>query len=95
MPQYGKKIRLADTDLNTELLVVADRFPAFHERLVGLYNQSVEFQGLCSDYHLCITGIGLWETRTEYGKQFLKEYTDVKLSLEQELCRFLEKSLTG
>ena len=95
MVNDGKHLHSTGTDIDTELLYVADRFPVFHEKVEGLYNQSVEFQGLCSDYHLCITGIGLWETRTEYGKQFLKEYTDVKLSLEQELGRFLEKSLTG
>jgi len=60
-----------------------------------LYNQSVEFQGLCSDYHLCVTTLGQWETRMENDKQFLLEYTDLKRSLEQELHRFLEKSFAS
>ena len=95
MTNNGKHLHSTGTGLNTELFYVADRFPALHEKVGGLYNQSAEFQGLCNDYYLCITSLRQWESMIENGKQFLLEYTDLKQSLEQELCRFLEKSLTS
>ena len=95
MVNDGKHLHSTGTDIDTELLYVSDRFPVFHEKVAGLYNQSAKFQGLCSDYHLCVTTLGQWETRMENDKQFLLEYTELKQSLEQELHRFLEKRLTG
>jgi hypothetical protein len=95
MVNDGKHLHSTGTDIDTELLYVSDRFPVFHEKVESLYNQSVEFQGLCSDYHLCVTTLGQWETRMENDKQFLLEYTDLKRSLEQELHRFLEKSFAS
>ena len=91
----GKHLQSIGTDSGTELLYVADRFPVFHEKVAGLYNQSAEFQGLCSDYYLCITSLAQWKSRMENDKQFLLEYTDLKQSLEQELRRFLEKSFAS
>ena len=95
MVNDGKHLQSTGTDMNTELLHVADRFPVFHEKVEGLYNQSAEFQGLCNDYYLCITSLRQWESRTENDKQFLLEYTELKQSLEQELRRFLEKSFAS
>ena len=95
MVNDGKHLHSTGTDIDTELLYVSDRFPVFHEKVESLYNQSVEFQGLCSDYHLCVTTLGQWETRMENDKQFLLEYTDLIRSLEQELHRFLEKSFAS
>ena len=91
----GKELYSNGADLNTGLLFVTDRFPAFHEKVVGLYNQSGEFQGLCGDYYLCVTSLEQWKTRVENDKQFILEYKDLKQSLEQELSRFLEKSLAS
>ena len=95
MVNDGTHLQSSGTDSGTELLYVADRFPVFHEKVAGLYNQNAEFQGLCSDYHLCITSLAQWEFRMENDKQFLLEYTDLKQSLEQELSRFLEKNWTS
>ena len=91
MTGNAKHLHSTGTDFNTELLYVTDRFPVFHEKVVGLYNQSAEFQGLCNDYYLCITSLRKLESRIENDKQFLLEHTDLKQSLEQEICRFLEK----
>ena len=85
---------LQSNDMNpvTELLYVTDRFPAFHEKVVDLYNQSEDFQGLCNDYYLCLKSLEQWKVRVENDKKCLAEYADLKVALEQEMCRFLEKS---
>ena len=77
----------------TELQYVTNRFPAFHEKVVELYNQSEEFQELCNDYYLCIKSLELWNARINSDQKCLLEYTDLKGTLEQEMCRFLEKAI--
>ena len=79
----------------TDLIYVTNRFPAFHEKVVDLYNQSEEFQSLCNDYYLCIKSLDQWKTKIENDKKCLLEYTDLKTTLEQEMCRFLEKNCTN
>ncbi len=90
----GKYSHSGGMDL-TELLYVTNRFPAFHEKVVDLYNQSEEFQALCNDYFLCIKSLDQWKTKIENDRKCLLEYTDLKVALEQEMCRFLEKSCTN
>ena len=85
----------AGTDLNIELQFVLDRFPVFHEKVVSLYNQSAEFQGLCSDYYQCVKSLGQWETRTRNDELIVLDYSNLKRSLEQDFCRFLEKRFAG
>ena len=82
-------------DPANELLHVTNRFPAFHEKVVDLYKHSEEFQGLCNDYYLCIKSLEQWKARIENDQKCLVEYKDLKMTLEQEICRFLEKSNTS
>ena len=82
-------------DQQTELLHVTDRFPAFHEKVVDLYNRSEEFQGLCNDYYLCIKSLEQWKARIENDQKCLAEYKDLQVTLEQEISRFLEKGNTS
>ncbi len=79
----------------SELRQVTKRFPAFHEKVVDLYNLDEEFQGLCNDYYLCIKSLEQWKARIENDEKCLVEYKDLKETLEQEICRFLEKSYTS
>jgi len=90
----GKYSHSSGMDI-TELLYVTNRFPAFHEKVVDLYNQSEEFQALCNDYYLCIKSLDQWKIKIENDKKCLLEYTDLKTTLEQEMCRFLEKNCTN
>ena len=91
----GKSLHSNGMDQVVELLHVTNRFPAFHEKVVDLYNRSEEFQGLCNDYSLCIKSLEQWKARIENDQKCLVEYKDLKVSLEQEICRFLEKSKTS
>jgi len=91
----GKFLQSNGMDQLTELLQVTNRFPAFHEKVVDLYNLNEEFQGLCNDYCLCIKSLEQWRERIENDEKCLVEYKDLKVTLEQEICRFLEKSNTS
>ena len=91
----GKFLQSNGMDQLTELHQVTNRFPAFHEKVVVLYNLNEEFQGLCNDYCLCIKSLEQWKARIENDEKCLVEYKDLKASLEQEICRFLEKSNTS
>ena len=91
----GKFLHANGMDPLSELLYVTNRFPAFHERVADLYNQNEEFQGLCNDYFLCIKSLEQWKARIENDQNCLMEYKDLKVTLEQEICRFLEKSNTS
>ena len=95
MANNDKHFHSAGTDLNIELQLVLDRFPVFHEKVVSLYNQSAEFQGLCSDYYQCVKSLGHWETTFRNDEQVVLEYSNLKQSLEQDFCRFLEKRFAG
>jgi len=91
----GKFLQSNGMDQLTELLQVTNRFPAFHEKVLDLYNLNEEFQGLCNDYYLCIKSLEQWKARIENDEKCLVEYKDLKVTLEQEICRFLEKSNTS
>lgn len=78
-------------DRNNELLYVSKRFPAFQSRVEGLYSQSEEFQGICHDYYLCITSMHEWETKVENDQKCLREYRELKETLEKELSQFIER----
>jgi len=91
----GKFLQSNGMDQLTELHQVTNRFPAFHEKVVDLYNLNEEFQGLCNDYCLCIKSLEQWRERIENDEKCLVEYKDLKVTLEQEICRFLEKSNTS
>jgi len=91
----GKFLQSNSMDQPTELLQVTNRFPAFHEKVVDLYNLNEEFQGLCNDYYLCIKSLEQWKARIENDEKCMVEYRDLKATLEQEICRFLEKSNTS
>ena len=91
----GKFLQSNGMDQLIDLLHVTERFPAFHEKVVDLYNINEEFQGLCNDYYLCIKSLDQWKARIENDQKCLVEYKDLKAALEQEICRFLEKSNTS
>ena len=92
MQTNGKFLHSNGMDVLNELLYVTDRFPAFQEKVVEMYHKNEEFQGLCNDYCLCIKSLEQWKERIESDKKCLLEYTDLKVALEQEMCRFLEKN---
>jgi len=75
--------------MKAELLCTIEKFPALKEKIISLFNESNEFQVLCHDYFLCVKALGHWEMSFEKDEKFLHEYKDLKVTLENELLRFL------
>ncbi len=93
MVNDGKNLRSNGKEMSFDLLYVADRIPAIHEKVEGLYNQSAEIKGLCNDHYSLYLITWPMETRTEIYKLFFLVYTELKQSLEQELTGSRRKVL--
>ena len=86
MNQYWN-IKIA---MRAELLCAVEKFPAIKEKITSLFNDSEEFQALCHDYFLCVKSLGQWEMSVEKDERFLREYKDLKTTLEKDLLQFVD-----
>lgn len=68
-----------------------EHFPAFKERITSLFNGSDEFRMLCHDYFLCMKSLTQWEISIEKDEKFIREYKDLKRTLEKELLEFVDR----
>lgn len=72
-------------------MCTVEQFPAFKERITSLFNGSDEFRTLCHDYFLCMKSLTQWEISIEKDEKFIREYKDLKRTLEKELLEFVDR----
>jgi len=77
--------------MKAELMCTIEQFPALKEKITSLFNDSDEFQTLCHDYFLCVNSLGQWEMSVEKDEKFIREYKDLKKTLETELLQFVNQ----
>ena len=76
--------------MKAELLCTLEKFPTLKEKITFLFNDSEEFQALCHDYFLCMKSLGQWEMSVEKDEKFLREYRQLKTTLESELLQYVD-----
>ena len=77
--------------MNAELICMFEKFPGLKEKIQSLYEKDDEFQTLCFDYFLCVRSLTQWESNLEKDEKFIIEYSELKITLESELLRYIER----
>ena len=75
--------------MDVKLEAILLRFPEYSERIMKRIKENEEFEGLCSDYELCIDMLKSFEKETESRHAALEEYLEIKVALEQEVLKYL------
>jgi hypothetical protein len=75
----------------TGLLLIMERFPEEGLALRRLFQESLSFQSLCTDYLECCAALRDWQQSTaEDAPAWRAEYAQLLLELEQEVRQYLE-----
>jgi hypothetical protein len=73
------------------LSLIMDRFPEERQVLRHLFQESLSFQSLCSDYRGCIAALQDWQrSSSAEAPAWRDEYARLLLELEQEFRQYLE-----
>ena len=72
------------------LAALKDRFADRTTGLETLIRECERFREVCSDYLLCIEAIQRFERKGEVARERVREYSELKADLEQELRAMVE-----
>jgi hypothetical protein len=73
------------------LSLIMERFPEEEQALRRLFQESLSFQSLCTDYRECLAALENWQQSTsEEAPAWRHEYAHLLLELEQEVRLYLK-----
>jgi hypothetical protein len=73
------------------LSLIMERFPEEEQALRRLFQESLSFQSLCTDYRECLAALENWQQSTsEEAPAWRDDYALLLLELEQEVRQYLE-----
>jgi hypothetical protein len=73
------------------LSLLMELFPEEGQALCRLFQESLSFQSLCTDYRECLAALQDWQQSTsEEAPAWREEYAHLLLELEQEVRQYLE-----
>ena len=75
--------------INKQLQVIKNKFPAQNERIGKLFQMNEDFHTLCLDYFLCLRQMQKLERETDEQTLSIAEFSDLRKELENELKRFI------
>ena len=75
--------------MDSRLEAILLRFPEYRERILKKIQDNDDFEGLCSDYELCIDMLKALEKEAGLKHAKLEEYLELKIELEQEVLKYL------
>jgi hypothetical protein len=72
---------------------ILQRFPQYTIAILHQIKENEIFESLCADYDLCMDMLKSLEKDAVHKNSKLEEYLEIKIELEQEVLKFVIKTI--